>query len=78
MSTNEKDFHKQISINQVACPLHILQLKKGLKTIKKNEILKVVPGQAAVITELKSACHALVHSVEVITEKNKELLFITK
>jgi len=29
------DFYKQISINQVACPLHILQLKKGLKTMKK-------------------------------------------
>ncbi len=27
MSTTDKDFHKQISIDQVACPLHILQLK---------------------------------------------------
>jgi TusA-related sulfurtransferase len=78
MSTTDKDFHKQISIDQVACPLHILQLKKGLKTIKKNEILKVIPGQAAVITELKPACHTLGHNVEVVTENNQELLFIEK
>ncbi len=78
MNTTDKKFHKQISINQVAYPLHILQLKKGLKTIKQAEILKVTPGQVAVIKELKSACHALGHSVEVITENNQELLFIKK
>jgi len=78
MNTKDKKFHKQISINQVACPLHILQLKKGLKTINREEILKVIPGQVAVINELKSACHALGHSVEVVTENNQELLFIKK
>ena len=78
MNTTDKKFHTQISINQVACPLHILQLKKGLKTIKKAEILKVIPRQVAVINELKFACHALGHSVEVVTENNQELLSIKK
>ena len=70
-------FHNKIIIDKVACPLHVLQLKKGLSRIAAGEVLKVIPGQPAVIRELMSACDALGHDGRLIEDEQPYLL-ITK
>ncbi len=71
-------YDKEIIIERVACPLHILQLKKALKQIEQQEILRVIPGQPAVVNEVLAACKAFGHEVEVKTENNRQTLFIEK
>jgi len=38
---NETKFAKEITINRIACPLHVLELKQGLKDIAEGSVLKV-------------------------------------
>ncbi len=72
------EFQQQIRIDRVACPLHVLQLKKGLSRVASGEVLKVAPGQPAVIRELLSACEALGHQARLVDEQGASFLLITK
>ena len=72
------NYDKEINIERVVFPLHILQLKKGLKQIEQKEILRVILGQPAVVNEVLAACKALGHEVEIKTENNHQTLFIEK
>ncbi len=62
------DIAKQISIDKIACPLHVLALKKGLADIGDNEVLKVITGGHSVSNELAAACHSLGHEVSTANE----------
>ena len=75
---SQPNYHKEITIYHVVCPLHILQLKKGLSQIETNQTLKVFPGQPAVVNELLSACKTLEHKAEIKTINNQPILFIEK
>jgi len=72
------EFSKAINIVKIACPLHVLALKKGLEEIGDNEILKVTTGGISVSNELAAACHSLGHEVEAAEESGKALLFVRK
>ena len=34
-------FEKEITIDRIACPLHVIELKQGLKAIAEGSVLKV-------------------------------------
>jgi len=38
---SETKFEKEITINRIACPLHVIELKQGLKEIAEGAVLKV-------------------------------------
>jgi len=69
---------KEIKIMRVACPLHILQLRMGLREIDENEVLQVEIGQIAVKNDLVSACRSLGHPVEVVIQNNAVFLYVKK
>lgn len=55
----------RIHIDRIACPLHVLALKKGLAKVAAGELLKVTTGGASVSHELVAACHSLGCPVEI-------------
>jgi TusA-related sulfurtransferase len=69
---------KAVRIDRVTCPLHVLQLKNGLKKIDVCETLRVIPGSAAVVTELVAACHSLGHESVMIDNEGRQELIVTK
>jgi len=68
------EFHHQIKIEKVACPLHVIQMKKGLDQIKGGEILKVSSNDY-VAPELLAVARQIASSVE-INEDNE--IFLSK
>ena len=81
MSNNKQDknnysdsFQYEIIIDRVACPLHVLQMKKGIKKIKQGEILKII-STAYALPELMAAARQIGSKVT-INEDNE--LFIVK
>ncbi len=71
--TNPTASH-EISIDRVACPLHVLQMKQGMKQIKEGEILKINSNDY-VMPELLAAARQLGSNVST-TDDNE--IFITK
>ena len=72
------DIAKQISIDKIACPLHVLALKKGLADIGDNEVLKVITGGHSVSNELAAACHTLGHEVSTTSATGETVLLVRK
>ena len=68
-------FSHQITIDRIACPLHILQMKQGMRQIKIGEILKIVSNDY-VMPELLSAARQISDEVSVSDANNE--IFITK
>ena len=64
----------EISIDRVACPLHVLQMKQGMKQIKAGEVLKINSNDY-VMPELLAAARQLGSNVST-TDDNE--IFITK
>jgi TusA-related sulfurtransferase len=60
--TLNKEFNHQIQIDKVACPLHVLQMKKGMQQIAKGEVLKII-SNAYVAPELLAAARQLASGV---------------
>lgn len=65
-------------IDRVACPLHILELKKHLNEIAPSETLKVIPGNPAVASELIAACNSLGHKTRMIDNNESMELYVTR
>lgn len=69
---------KVAHIDRVACPLHILELKKNLNEIAPSETLKVIPGNRAVASELIAACHSLGHETRMVDNNERMELYVTR
>ena len=78
MSNISTNFSDEITIDKIACPLHIIALKQGLDEIKHNQVLKVTTGGINVSNELTSACSAMGHVVNSIEENNSIVLYVEK
>ena len=71
-------FTKVVHIERVACPMHVVKLKGSLNGIGVFETLKVIPGSAAVMTELIAACRSLGHKPERNDNEGRAELFVTR
>ena len=60
-------FDHEIEINRVACPLHVLQMKKGMDEIKSGERLKI-KSTAYVAPELLAAARQIGNDVEISSQ----------
>jgi len=78
MNTKENKFHEEITIERIACPMHVISLKKGLDDINQYEVLKVKTGSRNVGQELTSACIAMGHEVDATEEEDKTILYVQK
>jgi TusA-related sulfurtransferase len=65
-------------IEHVACPLHILELKRQLARIAPAETLRILPGDPAVITDLIAACRALGHDAQRVAAIGGDELYVTR
>jgi len=68
------DFDHEINIDRIACPIHVLKMKKGMKQIKAGETLKI-KSNAYVMPELLAAARQMGSDVNV-TDDNE--IFIVK
>jgi len=68
-------FKHEINIDRIACPLHVLQIKQGMKKIQIGESLKINSNDY-VMPELLAAARQIGSKVRVSND-NREL-FITK
>ena len=75
----QQKYNEEISIDRIACPLHVIALKKGLDEINDFEVLKVTTGGKNVGQELSSACLAMGHEVDTIEEEEEQtILYVQK
>jgi TusA-related sulfurtransferase len=70
----ENTFSHEIKIEKVACPLHVIQIKKGMNQIESGESLKI-NSSAYVAPELLAAARQLGSSV---TMNSKSEIFVVK
>ncbi len=68
-------FKHEINIDRIACPLHVLQIKQGMKKIQTGESLKVNSNNY-VMPELLAAARQIGSNISVSSDNNT--LFITK
>ncbi|MFW5427546.1 MAG: hypothetical protein ACKE8R_09890 [Methylophagaceae bacterium] len=68
-------FEHEITIDRIACPLHVLQIKQGMKSIETGERLKINSNDY-VMPELLATARQIGSDIHV-SDDNKEL-FITK
>ena len=68
-------FKHEINIDRIACPLHVLQIKQGMRKMQLGENLKVNSNDY-VMPELLAAARQIGSKVSVSTDNNT--LFITK
>jgi len=69
-STN---FQHEITIDRVACPLHVLEMNKGIKQVKHGETLKI-KSTAYVVPELLAAARQV--GSEVTINDNNEIFIV--
>lgn len=65
MITKQKEqnnYKHEIAIDRIACPLHVLQMKQGMKQIEQGEILKIM-SSAYVAPELLAAARQIGQTV---------------
>ncbi len=74
IATIKSEFAKEISIERIACPLHVLELKQGLKAIESGSVLKVKSNEQ-VIPELLAAARQIASAA--YSDEN-HILFVTK
>ena len=55
---DETKYEKEITIDRIACPLHVLELKQGLKQVAKGSVLKVNTTEH-VMSELLAAARQI-------------------
>jgi TusA-related sulfurtransferase len=73
-SKQKNKFHHEITVNRIACPLHVLDIKKGMKLVEKGETLKI-NSTAYVVPELLAAARQM--GSKVTTNDDNEI-FIRK
>lgn len=78
MSITNTMYDTEITIERIACPLHVIALKKGLDEINDNGILKVITGGESIGQELTSACQVMGYKVESMFEKDETVLYVKK
>ena len=71
-------FTREVTIDRIACPLHVIELKKAFHTINQNEVLKVLTGSENVSHELISACRALGHELKEEITGDRPALYLLK
>ena len=71
-------FTREVTINRIACPLHVIELKKAFKTIANDEVLRVMTGSENVSHELISACRALGHELTGEVTGDQPALYLRK
>ena len=76
MNTQQNSqFNHEIEINRVACPLHVLQMKKGMNEIESGEVLKI-NSTAYVAPELLAAARQIGN--DVVINKQNEIYIIKR
>jgi TusA-related sulfurtransferase len=55
----EPEYHQQVKIDQLRCPLHLLQFKQALKLTSTKQTLKITSSSKVIINDLKSACQVM-------------------
>ena len=70
--------HREITIEKIACPLHVIVLKKGLSELDIADVLKVIVGGENIARELTSAGLAMGHWVEAVKENSQAVLYVQK
>jgi TusA-related sulfurtransferase len=78
MKIQPGQYNEEIVIDRIACPMHVIALKKGLDEINDDETLKVTTGAKNVGQELTSACLSMGHQVDAIEENFKTILYVKK
>lgn len=78
MLESEHPHVKEVVIERVACPLHIIQLKNALKELQTAETLQIKAGNYAVVTDLVAASKALGHATKVVLAEARAFLYVTK
>ena len=68
-------FNHEITIDRIACPLHVLKMKQGMKEIQTGETLKII-ANAYVMPELLAAARQIGSSSKV--SKDNTHIFVTK
>jgi len=69
----ENNYNHEITIDRIACPLHVLQLKQGIKQVAQGETLKI-NSSAYVAPELLAAARQIGSSVSI--NANNEIFII--
>jgi TusA-related sulfurtransferase len=75
MSDGMSNFKHEINIDRIACPLHVLQIKQGMKKIQAGENLKINSNDF-VMPELLAAARQIGSKTHVSSDNNT--LLITK
>ena len=73
-NTTIDSFQHEITIDRIACPLHVLQMKKGIKEIKEGDTLKI-KSTAYVAPELLAAARQIGSEVSI---NDKHEIFIVR
>lgn len=68
------NYNHEINIDRIACPLHVLQMKKGMKEIEAGEVLKI-NSNAYALPELLAAARQIGSDVNVV---NNSELYVVK
>lgn len=74
MKKQSRHFDHEITIDKVACPMHVVKIKKGIEGINKGETLKVISNNY-VAPELMAAARQI--ASDVVLNKDS-VLFIKK
>lgn len=77
MTTKQKEqnnYKHEITIDRIACPLHVLQMRKGMKQIEQGQILKI-NSSAYVAPELLAAARQIGSNVSINMDNE---IFIVK
>ena len=65
-----------IDVRGMQCPLPVLKARKRLKSMNKNEILKVIATDPAAVIDFPHFCNEAGHALLSTSQDSGELVFI--
>jgi TusA-related sulfurtransferase len=74
----EPEFQYEITIDQLRCPLHLLQFKQALKSTAAGQTMKVATPSKAIINDLQSACDILGITCQTLSFRKLNFLYATQ
>jgi TusA-related sulfurtransferase len=75
---NEPAFHHEAIIDQLRCPLHLLQFKQALKATAAQQTLKITTSSKAIINDLQSACQVMGLACQTRSFRKLNFLYATQ
>ncbi len=67
-----------IDVRGMLCPLPVLKAKKKLKSMKENQILKVIATDLAAAIDFPHFCNEAGHDLLSTMQSDEELIFIIR